>query len=275
MPEKIIVIMILNQIVWDVDPVMFNIGERGIRWYGFLLAVGFMLAYLTISRVMKKEEFRQELIDKFSIYVIIGVIVGLRLGHCFFYDPVYYISNPLEILKVWQGGLASHGGAVGILFAVWLFTKNNKLNYLEMLDKIVLVVPLAGGFVRFGNLMNSEIVGEPTSVPWAFVFKRLGDVPLHPTQLYEGIFYLIMFGVFYLIYKKYTPKWKKGTFLGWFLIVLFAFRFLIEFTKTEQVEFEGWTEAIKMGQLLSIPFVILGLFFIGREYGWFTKSKKE
>lgn len=266
--------MILNQIIWDVDPVMFEIGERGIRWYGFLLAIGFMLAYLTISRVMKREEFRQELIDKFSIYVIVGVIVGLRLGHCLFYDPVYYLSNPVEILKVWQGGLASHGGAVGILLAVWIFTKNNKLNYLSMLDKIVLVVPLAGGFVRFGNLMNSEIVGEPTTVPWAFVFKKLGDSSLHPTQLYEGIFYLIMFVVFYIIYKKYVGKWKEGTFLGWFLIVLFAFRFLIEFTKTEQVEFEGWTEAIKMGQLLSIPFIFLGIYFIGRGYNWFSKSKK-
>ncbi len=267
--------MILTQIVWDADPVIFYIGERGIRWYGLLLAVGFMLAYLVISKVMKKEGFKQEIIDKFSMYAIIGVIAGLRLGHCLFYDPVYYLSNPLEILKVWEGGLASHGGAAGILLAVWLFAKNQKLTYLGMLDRIVLVVPLAGAFVRIGNLMNSEIVGEPTTVPWAFVFKKLGETPLHPTQLYEAIFYFIMFFVFYLIYQKYKPVWKDGVFLGWFLIVIFGFRYLIEFTKTEQVEFEGWTQAIKMGQLLSVPFILLGLYFLGRGYGWFKKKTQE
>lgn len=260
--------MILSHIIWDVDPVIFHIGERGIRWYGLLLATGFMLSYLIMAKVMQKEGFKQEIIDKFSIYIIIGVIVGLRLGHCLFYDPVYYLSNPLEIIKIWQGGLASHGGAVGILFAVWLFTKKQKLNYLGMLDRIVLVVPLAGAFVRIGNLMNSEIVGEPTNLPWAFVFKKLGETPLHPTQLYEAIFYFIMFLAFYLIYKKFNEKWTDGTFLGWFLIALFLFRFLIEFTKTEQVEFEGWTEAIKMGQLLSIPFIILGIYLV-------IKNKKK
>ncbi len=265
--------MILTQIIWDVDPVIFYIGDRGIRWYGLLLAVGFMLAYLIISKVMKKEGFKQEIIDKFSVYIIIGVIVGLRLGHCLFYDPIYYLSNPFEILKVWQGGLASHGGAIGILLAVWLFVKKQKLSYLGMLDRIVLVIPLAGSFVRVGNLMNSEIVGEPANIPWAFVFKRLGETPLHPTQLYEAIFYFIMFFAFYFIYTKFKSNWKDGTFLGWFLIVLFLFRFLIEYTKTEQVEFQGWTETIKMGQLLSIPFVILGIYFLAKGYGWFGKNK--
>lgn len=260
--------MILSHIIWDVDPVIFNIGERGIRWYGLLLATGFMLSYLIMARVMKKEGFKQEIIDRFSIYIIIGVLLGLRLGHCLFYDPVYYLSNPLEILMIWKGGLASHGGAAGILVAVWLFTKKQKLNYLGMLDRIVLVVPLAGSFVRIGNLMNSEIVGVPTQVSWAFVFKKIGDVPLHPTQLYEAIFYFLMFFVFYFIYKKFNENRKDGTFLGWFLIVLFLFRFLIEFTKTEQVEFEGWTEAIKMGQLLSIPFIIFGIYLI-------LKNKKK
>lgn len=267
--------MILTQIIWDVDPVMFYLGDRGIRWYGFLLAFGFLLAYLVLSRVMKKEGFKQELIDKFAIYVIVGVIVGLRLGHCLFYDPVYYLSNPLQILKVWEGGLASHGGAVGILLAVWLFAKKQKISFLGMLDRATLIVPLAGSFVRVGNLMNSEIVGVETSVPWAFVFKRLGEEALHPTQLYEAIFYFLMFFVFYVIYMKFVKKWKDGTFLGWFLIVLFVFRYLVEFTKTEQVEFEGWTEAIKMGQLLSVPFIILGFYFIARGYNWFGKKTEK
>jgi prolipoprotein diacylglyceryl transferase len=253
---------------------MFNLGDRGIRWYGFLLAMGFLLGYLIMSRVMRKEGNKQETIDKLAISVIIGVVVGLRLGHCMFYNPAYYLANPLDIFKVWEGGLASHGGAVGILIAVWLFSRYSKMSFLGLMDRIALIVPLAGGMVRIGNLMNSEIVGIPTTVPWAFVFKKLGNAPLHPTQLYEAIFYLIMFVVFYFIFMKYKSKWKDGTFLGWFIIVLFVFRYLIEFTKVDQVEFEGWTQAIKMGQLLSIPFIFLGLYFLGRGYGWFDKLKK-
>jgi prolipoprotein diacylglyceryl transferase len=274
--------MFLSYIVWDVNPVIFHIGNMEVRWYGLLLALGFLFAYLIVSRIMSKEGFKQEFIDKFSIFALLGTVIGLRLGHCLFYDPVYYLSNPVEILKIWEGGLASHGGAAGILLAIWLFYKLNKsktggikLTYLGLLDRVVLVVPLTGAMVRLGNLMNSEIVGIPTNVPWAFLFKRLqglGDIPLHPTQLYEAIFYLIMFSTFFFIYKKYHSKWKDGTFLGWFLIVLFGFRFLIEYTKIEQVEFEGWTETIKMGQLLSIPFILLGIWLIARGCEWFTKK---
>ncbi len=287
-------------ITWNVDPVIFYLGERGIRWYGLLLALGFLLGYLIVSRVMRKEGHKQEVIDKLAISVIIGVVVGLRLGHCLFYNPVYYFSHPLEILYVWEGGLASHGGAVGILLAVWLYAKKIKMHYLSLLDRIVLIVPLAGGMVRLGNLMNSEIFGVQTTVPWAFKFMKnredlmpafnasggkcnvadincLADywIPRHPTQLYEAIFYLIMFVVFYFIFKKFIAKWKEGTFLGWFLIVLFAFRYIIEFTKVDQVEFEGWTDAIRMGQLLSIPFILLGLLFLARGYGWFKKKPEN
>lgn len=286
-------------ITWNVDPVMFYIGERGIRWYGFLLALGFLLGYIIVSRVMRKEGHKQEVIDKLAIYVIVGVVVGLRLGHCLFYNPGYYLSHPLEILYVWEGGLASHGGAVGILLAVWLYARKIKMPYLALLDRIALIIPLAGGMVRLGNLMNSEIFGVQTSVPWAFRFLKnredlvpafnasggkcditdlscLTDywIPRHPTQLYEAIFYFLMFIAFFLIYKKFIKKWKEGTFLGWFVTVLFVFRYLIEYTKVDQVEFEGWTEAIRMGQLLSIPFILLGLFFLGRGYGWFNKKPK-
>lgn len=285
-------------VVWDIDPVMFNIGERGIRWYGFLLALGFLLGYLILSKVMKKEGNKQENIDKLAIFVILGVVIGLRLGHCLFYNPAYYLSHPLEILKVWEGGLASHGGAVGILLAVWLYAKKFKMSFLGLLDRIVLIVPLAGGMVRLGNLMNSEIIGIPTSVSWGFKFLRnnpdfepavkaatgncdVMDISClteywtarHPTQLYEAIFYLLMFVVFFFVFKKYIHKWKEGTFLGWFVVVIFVFRYIIEFTKIEQAEFEGWTNAIRMGQLLSIPFILLGLFFLARGYGWFTKKQ--
>lgn len=275
---------------WNADPVIFHLGEHGIRWYGVLLAFGFLLGYILLGRVMKKEKYSQKTIDRFSISVIIGCVVGLRLGHCFFYDPGYYFTHPIEILYIWQGGLASHGGAIGILIALWIFSRRNKMPYFETLDKAVLVVPLAGAFVRIGNFVNSEILGLPTEMPWGVKFLRNWDdldqafiasngqcnandidclanfcIARHPTQLYEALFYITMFVGFWFIYKKFTPKWKKGTFLGWFLIALFGFRFFIEYTKTEQAEFI-WNAPITMGQLLSIPFVIFGILMVIREY---------
>lgn len=280
---------------WNADPVIFHLGEHGIRWYGVLLAFGFLLGYILLGRVMKKEKYSQKTIDRFSISVIIGCVVGLRLGHCFFYDPGYYFTHPIEILYIWQGGLASHGGAIGILIALWIFSRRNKMPYFETLDKAVLVVPLAGAFVRIGNFVNSEILGLPTEMPWGVKFLRNWDdldqafiasngqcsandidclanfcIARHPTQLYEAIFYITMFVGFWFIYRKFTPKWKKGTFLGWFLIALFGFRFLIEYTKTEQAEFI-WNAPITMGQLLSIPFVIFGILMVIREYRKKTK----
>ena len=272
--------MLLSHIIWNVNPVIFSIGDRDIRWYGLLLATGFLMGYLIVGNTMRKEGYKQNTIDKFAIYVIIGVVVGLRLGHCLFYGPYFdeidqttgrlisegYFSHPLSMLKVWEGGLASHGGAMGILLAIWFFSRRHKISYLELLDKIVLIIPLAGSMVRLGNLMNSEIIGMQTNISWGFIFTRLGhDFPSHPTQLYEAVFYLIMFFVFYSIYKKYHSGWKHGTFLGWFLTVLFGFRYLIEYTKIDPIEFT-WNFPLNMGQLLSIPFVLFGLFFIIREY---------
>ena len=289
--------MNLLYFTWNADPVIFSIGEHGIRWYGLLLAIGFLLGYLVLGYTMKKEKYDQKLVDKFAIYIIVGCVIGLRLGHCFFYNPGYYLTNPIEIFKIWEGGLASHGGAIGILIAIWIFSRHSKMQYFEALDKVVLVVPLAGSFVRVGNFINSEILGIPTTLPWGVKFLRNWDdldqayiasngacpnldincladycIARHPTQLYEAMFYITMFFVFLLIYKKFTPTWKKGTFLGWFLIVLFGFRFLIEYTKTEQAEFI-WNAPITMGQLLSIPFVIFGIYLIGRQYWWKGKEK--
>ncbi|MBO7571629.1 MAG: prolipoprotein diacylglyceryl transferase [Bacteroidales bacterium] len=289
--------MNLLYFVWDADPVMFSIGEHGIRWYGLLLAVGFLLGYIVLGRIMKKEGYEQKQTDKFAIYIILGCVIGLRLGHCLFYNPGYYLSHPLEILKVWEGGLASHGGAIGILLAIWLYSRRSKMPYLESLDKVVVVVPLAGTFVRVGNFINSEILGVPTTLPWGVKFMRniddlneayivsngacpdlgvdcLSDfmIARHPTQLYEAFFYIAMFFVFFLIYSKIAKNWKHGTFLGWFVLVLFGFRFLIEYTKTEQAEFI-WNAPITMGQLLSIPFIIFGIVLVVRQY-W-KKGKTE
>ncbi len=289
--------MNLLYFVWNADPVLFSIGEHGIRWYGVLLALGFLLAYMVLGYVMRKEKFEQKEIDKFAIYIILGCVIGLRLGHCLFYNPGYYLTNPLEILKVWEGGLASHGGAIGILIAIWIFSRRSKIPYFESLDKVALIVPLAGAFVRVGNFINSEILGIETTLPWGVKFLHNWDdlnnayiasngacpnldinclsefcIARHPTQLYEAFFYFAMFFVFFLIYKKFIPKWKNGTFLGWFVIVLFGFRFLIEYTKTEQAEFI-WNAPITMGQLLSIPFVIFGIYLIGRQYWWKGKNQ--
>ncbi len=290
--------MLLN-IIWNFDPVLFEIAGREIRWYGLLLAIGFLLAYIIIGKTMRKEGYSQKRIDAFTMFVIIGTIIGLRLGHCFFYGPYFdvidpetntiiergYLSHPLDILKVWEGGLASHGGAIGILLAVFIFTKVYKESFLGLMDRVALVVPLAGGMVRLGNLCNSEILGSPTSLPWGFVFKRSSEyynlipvntIPLHPAQLYEAIFYFIMFIALYFVYKKYHSKWANGCFLGLFLIILFSFRFFIEFIKLPQTISDTSildSLGIDTGQLLSIPFIILGIILLLRSY-YINKRKK-
>ncbi|MFO7880236.1 MAG: prolipoprotein diacylglyceryl transferase [Bacteroidota bacterium] len=252
-------------IEWTVDPVAFQLGARGVRWYGILLATGFLLGYLIFSRIAKKEGLKQDLVDRLAIAVIAGVVIGLRLGHCLFYNPDYYLSNPVEILKVWEGGLASHGGAAGILIAVWLFhLRHKKLSFLYIIDRLAIIAALAGGFVRIGNLINHEIVGIPTEVPWAFVFHRVDMLPRHPTQLYEAIFYLLIFAAMLSLYYKKDWGRREGLISGFFFVGVFAFRFFIEFTKTVQVETGSWDFPLLMGQLLSIPFVLVGIWLMIR-----------
>jgi len=184
------------------------------------------------------------------------------LGHCLFYDPVYYLSNPILILKVWEGGLASHGAAIGILISLYLYSKNRSHQpYLWLLDRTVIAVALAGSLIRLGNLFNSEIIGRATDVPWAIILKRIDMVPRHPTQIYESLAYLITFIILLLLYKKFTIKTARGFLLGWFLVLVFGFRFFVEFYKENQVSFEqGMT--LNMGQILSIPAVLAGIYFI-------------
>jgi len=268
-------------ITWNIDPEIFSIGERGIRWYGALLALGFYLSYLVLSKMLAKDGFTEKKINTVAIYLIIGTILGLRLGHCFFYEPQYYLNNPGEILMVWKGGLASHGGAAGILLVIALFAWRNKLSYLAMLDRAVVIVPLAGAFVRLGNLMNSEIVGKTADVAWAFYFPRYDcappydcDVgmitPRHPSQLYEAFFYILLFVFMFVLFSRMKSRLKEGTLLGIFLILLFGFRFLIEFIKDVQVNFEQGM-AIKMGQILSIPFILAGIVIVLASMKWGRK----
>ena len=209
-------------------------------------------------------------LDRLTIYMAVGTIAGARLGHCLFYEPAYYLHNPLEILLIWHGGLASHGAAIGILIALWLFERKEKKGYFWVLDRIAIVVALSGFFIRMGNLMNSEIYGVETTVPWGFVFLRNNEVaPKHPTQIYEGLVYLLIFFLLYRMYWREKGKVYQGLLIGIFLILVFTARFFIEFLKENQVPFEA-TMKLNMGQLLSIPFVLFGIFVIY----WSLKNKK-
>jgi phosphatidylglycerol:prolipoprotein diacylglycerol transferase len=251
--------MFFAAINWDMNPEIFRIGNFAVRWYGLLFASGFFFGYLIFMKFFKKEGLSIELLDKLTIFMALGTVIGARIGHCLFYEPEYYLSNPVEILKIWRGGLASHGAAIGILVALWLFVRKHKKGYIWTLDRIVVVVALAGAFIRLGNLMNSEIYGLETALPWGFVFiKNLEVVPKHPTQIYEALSYLLIFGLLFWLYFKNDGKPREGLLFGLFLILVFGMRFLIEFIKEDQVNFESGM-SLNMGQWLSIPFVLLGL----------------
>ena len=347
----------LNYITWNVSPEVFNSGSFSIRWYGVLFACSFLLGYFVLSKIFAREKMLPKHVDRLTIYIFIGTIVGLRLGHCLFYEPAYYLSNPLEILKVWKGGLASHGAAIGILIALYLFARKTKKKYLWLLDRVVIIVVLVGAFIRIGNLMNSEIVGAETSNSHAFLFvnefdrsltsankhlidyteiKQLGKdtvvdgktytqveasiafkankineqnirpfiydqvlpmiatdkdmqtnfrifqtpeitfnevknlkiasfkmhaIPRHPSQIYEASAYFLMFVFLYILYLKKGNKLPNGFIFGLFLIVLWGFRFIIEYFKEVQVPFEQKLP-LYMGQILSIPFIILGIIIL-------------
>jgi len=258
--------MLLNYINWNVDPDIVNFWGLTIRYYGLLFAASFFFGYLIMQKIFKKEGLSVELLDKLTVYMAVGTVLGARLGHCLFYQPDYYLSNPLEIIKIWHGGLASHGAAIGILISLYLFSKKNKKPYLWTLDRIVIVVALAGFFIRMGNLMNSEIYGIETSLPWGFIFARDGQtVPKHPTQIYEALSYLLIFILLYSIYRKKGTQVKQGLIFSLFLIILFSVRFFIEFIKEDQVRFEQGM-SLNMGQWLSIPFVLIGFYLLFRSF---------
>jgi len=203
--------MVLTYIHWNVNPEIFRIGSFAVRWYGLLFASGFFFGYLILTKMFKKEGVPIELLDKLTLYVAVGTIVGARLGHVCFYEPGYFCAHPGEILKIWHGGLASHGAAIGILLSLWLFKKNTGRSFLWTIDRVVLVVALAGFFIRMGNLMNSEIYGVQTSLPWGFVFERNGEtVPKHPTQIYEALSYLLIFFYLRWLYYKNDGKVPEG-----------------------------------------------------------------
>lgn len=249
-------------IPWDVNPEIFRIGSFAVRWYGLLFASSFLFGYIILNRVFKNENLKQEVLDRLTVYMAVGVVIGARLGHCFFYEPSYYLSNPIEILKIWQGGLASHGAAIGILIALWLFVRKEKKDYTWVIDRIAIVVALSGFFIRMGNLMNSEIYGVETNLPWGFVFLRNGETaPKHPTQIYEGLAYLLIFFLLHRLYWRKKGEHIQGLLISLLMILVFTARFFIEFLKEDQVAFES-TMKLNMGQWLSIPFVLAGAIWL-------------
>lgn len=254
--------MFLAYIKWNLDPEIFSLGPLSIRWYGLLFALGFVVGYIIFQQFFRKEGIKEELLDKLTIYVALGTIIGARLGHVIFYDPRYYLENPVKIIKTWEGGLASHGGVIGILIAIWFFSRNTRISYLWVMDRIVIMGALAGFFIRMGNLMNSEIYGVQTDLPWGFIFLRKNEiVPKHPTQIYEALAYLLIFGILYLLNRGYYEKLKRGFSFGLFFILLFTTRFFIEFIKEDQSDFEAGM-ALNMGQILSLPFILAGIAIV-------------
>ena len=289
--------MLLNYITWNVDPVLIHLGSLQIRWYGLLWALGFFIGYFVMKRIYKKERMTDDSMDKLLIYMLVSTIIGARLGHCLFYEPQEYLAHPLDILKVWEGGLASHGGAIGILVGLWLYVRNynkskkekdnlQKINYIWILDRIVVAVCLVGALIRLGNVMNHEIYGTPTSLPWGFVFLRGAEqfcgtfdnytpcfawnapcpssewLPCHPTGLYEAFFCLVAMGILlWMYYKRDLGHKQPGLMFGTFLVIIFGSRICIEFLKNVQVDFER-NMVFDMGQWLSVPFVIIGIGMI-------------
>lgn len=265
--------MVLNYIEWNVTPWIFEIGDFQLRWYGLLFAAGFMIGFYLLKRIFEHENVPLDWLDKVLWYVVIGTVVGARLGHVFFYDWDYYSQNLGEIVKVWRGGLASHGAAVGIILALYVYSRKvSGKSILWILDRVVITVAFAGVLIRLGNLMNHEIVGDVTNVPWAFIFTRADlylpdgtpDLrPRHPSQIYEAASYLFSFGLLYWMYWKAQGGQYLGRIFGSFLVLIFGFRFIIEFVKESQGGFESALgDALTTGQWLSIPFVLAGAYFI-------------
>lgn len=275
--------MLLNYITWDVNPEIFRIGAVAVRWYGLFWAIGIYATLLITTKIFKHEKLPEAWVDKLFIYTVLGGILGARLGHCFFYewklvaDPItflgitfkyenHYLTHPWELLYIWRGGLASHGGAIGILIAMILFNKNvSKKGINWIFDRLLIGVCLCGAAIRFGNLMNSEIYGRVTSLPWGFIFVRTGETqPMHPTPIYEMIYCLVTFAIMWFMYWKKEAYKKNGLLFGIFLIGVFGSRFVLEFIKNNQEAFES-DMALNMGQWLSLPLIVWGIWLLLRN----------
>lgn len=262
-------------IIWNPDPVIFNLGSYPVRWYSFFWVIAIFSATMVVSRIFKDNKLSEEDFSRLFIYSFLGIFIGARLGHCFFYDAPYFIEHPLEaILPIkflpnndWKfvgyAGLASHGGTIGLILALFFFCKKTKIRFLKILDIIAIAAPLAAGFIRVANFMNSEIIGTETNLPWGVVFTQVDTVIRHPAQLYESIAYFIFFAIIWLIYAHRGNKLKSGFYFGLCIFLIFTFRFFVEFLKERQVPFED-NLILDMGQILSLPFIVIGIYFLLR-----------
>jgi phosphatidylglycerol:prolipoprotein diacylglycerol transferase len=265
----------LNYIIWDINPEIFSVGSFSIRWYGLLFATGFLIGQRIMAHIFKTEGLKETLLDSLLLTMVVSTVLGARLGHFAFYEPQVFFTNPLQIITPPFAGLASHGATIGILLALFFYARIKKMSFLWIVDRIVITVAFAGFCIRFGNLMNSEIVGKVTKMPWGFVFKSLTEYgaesqwPRHPAQLYEAIACLVLCVILYKIWDKYKTATPHGLLLGLFLLWVFGLRFVWEFFKEPQVSFEK-DMMFNMGQLLSIPAILLGFYYL-----WYARNNKD
>lgn len=275
----------LNYILWNPDVEAFHILGLSIRWYSLCWLIGLLLAYFIVQRLYKQQKIKDELFDPLFLYCFFGILIGARLGHCLFYQPEYYLTSVKHFIEMivpihfmagggWKfvgyEGLASHGGTIGLIVALYLYYRRTRLNLWQVLDNIAIATPITACFIRLGNLMNSEIIGKVTDVPWAFIFERVDKMPRHPGQLYEAIAYFVFFFVGLWFYRKHPQRVGTGFFFGLCLTLIFTFRFFIEYTKDIQVNFESGM-LFNMGQILSIPFIIIGIYCMCRKQKQPTK----
>ncbi|MCF0203523.1 MAG: prolipoprotein diacylglyceryl transferase [Bacteroidaceae bacterium] len=275
---------------WNPDIVMLQLGPVSLRWYSMCWLFGLLGAFFVVRWLYKEQKIKDELFDPLFFYCFIGILVGARLGHCIFYEPGYFLSSGQHILEMilpmrkfadgsWHftgyQGLASHGGTAGLIIAILLYSRKTKVPVFTVLDFVSIATPITAGFIRLGNLMNSEIIGKVTDVPWAFVFERVDMMPRHPGQLYEAIAYFILLFIGLAIYRKHKELAGTGYFFGLCILYIFTFRFFIEYTKENQEAFEDGM-LFNMGQQLSVPFVILGAYFMwkGVKRGKSSNNKK-
>ena len=260
----------MEHFIWNVNPNIIEFGSIQLRWYGLLFVGSFFLGLMILQWIYKREKKDPAVLDNLLIYIMVGTVVGSRLVHCFFYEPDYYLSHPLEILAVWKGGLASHGGLAGVLIALYVFTKRHNESYTWLLSRLAIPGTLTAAFVRFGNLFNSEILGKPSELPWAIIFQRVDMIPRHPVQLYEAFAYLIILALLVTVYRNVTPAFATKILPGILAVTLFTARFFIEYTKTRQAAYTT-DLPFSTGQILSIPYIIVGIIWIV----WAIKTSKK
>ncbi|PTB83607.1 prolipoprotein diacylglyceryl transferase [Sulfurovum lithotrophicum] len=261
----------MEHFIWDVNPILIELGPLQLRWYGLLFVGSFFLGLMILQWIYKREGKDPDELDNFLIYVLVGTVIGARLMHCFAYEPEYYLSHPLEVFKVWKGGLASHGGLIGVVVALYFFAKKHGQSFWWLLARVSMPGALTAAFVRFGNLFNSEILGLPTDKPWAIVFERIDMVPRHPVQLYEAFSYLLLLMILVTVYRKVSASFATKILPGIFFTYMFTVRFLLEYTKTRQADYTT-DLPFTTGQMLSVPFIILGIVWI--IWAFKTKDKE-